>query len=99
MINAITIFISAKVSLEGIELPKFIIRIICSMGACCFGIYLWHILVYSYFQLWNLSTWLKSIGMNSMIAAWIMCLVTMLISYVITLAMSKVPILKKLVGF
>ena len=99
MINAVTLFVTARVIFEEIRIPRCISSVISSLGACCFGIYLWHVFVLNHFGMWELCSRLKATGMNTMIAAWVMCFAVMIISYIITFIMSKIPIFKRLVGF
>ena len=99
VVKAITVFLTAKMIFKEISPPKWVTGILVSIGSCCFGIYLWHPIVIELFQIHKLCTYLKISGMNAMIAAFTTCFLTMVFSYIITLCMSKIPLLKRLVGF
>lgn len=99
VINCVTIFITVRLLFEKRKLCSIVQNVVLSVGSCTFGIYLWHVWVKD--RGWfNVGlTWLRGTGLNHMISVLLMCLLTMIISYIIALVLSKIPMVKKLVGF
>lgn len=99
ILNCITVFISIVYFCQNHTIPARIERIIKSISSCTFGIYLLHVFIMN--RIWNkLNLWTilnKELQFNEMLSAFIFCLLTMLLGYVITLLLKKIPILKKLV--
>ena len=98
MINMVTIFVTIKYFYVkyGAKFPKWFEKMICSIGGCTFGIYLWHVFVMGRIKgLYDILQ--NNLGLNYMIAAFCFCFVVLLISYGITWIMKKMPFLKKLV--
>lgn len=98
IINCVTIFLTVRMFFERREIGCIIQKIILSVGSCTFGIYLLHWIVYRDLFKENVTRF-KGTGLNDMICILLLCLLTMIISYIITLTLSKIPIVKKLVGF
>lgn len=98
-LNCIAIFMLIRLLYENAKINDLLKRIIISLGSCTFGIYLWHMIIkkQDFFDIYLKR--LRDLGLNNMIATMIMCFVVMFITYMITLIQSKIPILKKLVGF
>lgn len=99
IINCVTIFLTVRMIFERRKVGSIAQKIVLSVGSCTFGIYLWHIWVISQDLFKDSLKWLQDTGLNDMICILLMCLLTMIISYIITLILSKIPMVKKLVGF
>lgn len=97
VLNCVSVFTTIRFLFEKRKLPDAADRIILSLGGCTFGIYLWHIGVKERPLFGKWLRGLQAAGLNYMIAIFIMCFVVLFISYVITLILSKIPLLKKLV--
>lgn len=98
VINCMTIFITIRYAFENREIASKLKKIILSIGSCTFGIYLWHALVRTLIEN-DIITFLNKISGHHMINACAYCLVCMAISYFIVFFLSKIPVLKKFVGF
>jgi surface polysaccharide O-acyltransferase-like enzyme len=96
LINCTCMFISIRYIFENIKLPNIFNKIICSLGSCVFGIYLFHVLIIRDENMVRVLDNIKKIGINSMIAVFIWCLLAMLMSYVITFILKKIPGIKKI---
>lgn len=99
VINCITLFITVKYVVNHVKVPILIEKIILSLGSCTFGIYLWHAWFKSLPVYYRILDKLHHTGLNYMLSIWIVCLLIMLVSYLATLIMSKIPVVRKLVGF
>lgn len=99
IVNCITLFITVKYVVNHIKVPACIEKIILSLGSCTFGIYLWHAWFKSLPIYDRILDKLHHMGLNYMLSIWIVCLLLMLVSYLTTLIMSKIPVVRKLVGF
>ena len=98
IINAICIFATffrlfKKCSTKRIE------KVIFSIGKYSFGIYLFHAWVLERLYSYNVVTLFQNIGINYMIAAFLMVLYVLGLSYVLTLIISHFPVLKKMIGY
>ena len=71
--------------------------VVLSVGKSTFGIYLIHVLLMRTSAYTKALTYMKSIGMNAMVAVIFMCFFVLCISYFITMVMSKLWGMKKLV--
>ena len=98
-LNCAAIFLTIRFLFEERQFREPARRLITSLGKCTFGIYLWHIFYKNIDFLVKIAPNLRAAGVNAMVAAWIMCLAVMAVFYLVTLLQSKIPILKKLVGF
>lgn len=74
-------------------------KLILSMGSCTFGIYLIHMWVRDIALIDNVYYCLNRIGLDRIICILLVCALILMISYLITLAVSGIPYMKKLVGF
>lgn len=99
VINCVAVYLLFRLLFEDRQLSESAKTVIFSIGKCTFGIYLWHLAVKERPFITGLLNALKGTGRNRMACIWIVCLVILAISYVITLVQSKIPVLKKLVGF
>jgi len=98
LINSICVFITIKYIFEHISVYKWIEKLIYSLGGCTFGIYLLHPLLKKITIVEQILSIIKSTGINRMIAVFIWCLCILIISYIVTWILKKIPILKNLVG-
>ena len=97
--NCAAIYISVRWIFErrSINLPcTCLIR---SVGRCTFGIYLLHLFFMGKFFFIPIMEKLQASALNDMICVFIVTLFIVLLSYAITLILSKIPIVKKIVGF
>ena len=92
IINAITIFLTSKVLLNNTKYIQ-------SLGKYTFGIYLIHVVIIKLSIFQKLIISFKNLNINSGLFAILLTLLIYLISLIITFILSKIPILKKLVGF
>lgn len=98
VINCLTIFLTVKLFIEKHSVPDLLKTIIISLGKCTFGIYLLHILIRKSPLYTIILEKLKEANINDMISIIIVCIVIMAVSYLITVILSKIPYIKKLVG-
>lgn len=99
MINVATVYLSVKYWMGNIKMPGRLEKMICSFGEATFGIYLLHLLFLQQLpvipKVWRVLE--KILGPNSLLSALIVCVIVMGLSYLVTLIMKKMPIMKKLV--
>lgn len=99
LINVVSIYITIKYLIEKIRIPQLVEKVICSVGESTFGIYLLHLLFLKQLpiipKVWNILE--RILGPNSLLSAFIVCVIVMGLSYIGTLIMKKTPILKRLV--
>ena len=99
VINFAAVFLTIRLMHDGREFGKKRTELISSVGKCSFGIYLWHIFVKELPPIAGIKETLAAVGIHPMVSVLAVCLVVMAVSYVITLIQSKIPVLKRLVGF
>jgi surface polysaccharide O-acyltransferase-like enzyme len=92
MIETIAIFLFIKNKFENVNFSKAAYNIITNIGKCSFGIYLVHAFmitfVNNYFGInWN--------TYNPIISVPVICVLVFIVSYAVTLIISKIPIIKK----
>lgn len=104
VVNCATVMLTVRWVMDRVKLPVWVKKIIVSLGSCTFGIYLWHTFFRDFvigeevlFD--NAIASMRAIGMNFMLTTWIACFAVLILSYVVTWILSKIPILRKLVGF
>lgn len=97
LINCICVFITAKYIFEKFKMPNWINKLIYSMGSCVLGIYLFHIILLNSKYMKNFLIKIKDVGINDMVAILIWCLCIVIIVYIITLLLKKIPGIKKLI--
>lgn len=94
---SIFVYLSVKKIFYKKNFNKFITAPILSIGSCTFGIYLIHMAILESTFLTNFYTDLiKKYNFFYIAAVFILCLLTMIISYVIIFILKKIPIIKKL---
>jgi surface polysaccharide O-acyltransferase-like enzyme len=98
MINCMTIFVTIKYFFIKIRLPQWIEHLITSLGKCTFGIYLLHMLIMKSSFIKQILNKMIACGAPSLLAVLVQCFIVMLICYIITLILLKIPVLKRLVG-
>ncbi len=100
LLNAIFIYIITKYIYTNHNILHKFDNLFLSVGKCSFGIYLIHVFVLENFSfIYHIFCFLKNLGINSMISCFIYCFIIMCCSYFSTLIISKIPIIKKIVGF
>ena len=99
VLNCVAIYLSFKLLFDRIRPGQLGLKMIGSLGKCSLGIYLWHIMIKDLSAISALRESMTAAGLNQMISVWIVCLIVMAIAYLITLIQSRIPLLKKLVGF
>ena len=100
MINTVTIFITIKYLFTKYQsqIPKWFEKAIFSVGGCTFGIYLWHIMLIEnkvFNEIWNILR--INLRINHLTTAFLVCFVVMLICYMVTWIMKKIPFIRTLV--
>lgn len=93
--NCAAMYVTVRWLCEGKELPPIVTRAVLSIGSCTFGIYLLHLLIPYY----KLIIWMQDAGMNDMLSAVLGSAVAVGVCYLATLFISKIPIVRRLVGF
>ena len=98
ILNSSSIFISIKYIFNKIRMSEFILNLIHNIGRYTFGVYLLHVFVLENVYSWDLLSVLQGFGLNLMLSAFLMCLWVFLISLLFTFIMSKLPLVRALVG-
>lgn len=99
VINCVTLFLTFKYVFACKAVSKFVSKMLISVGGCTYGIYMVHYWfemknpVLMYIR-WN---WSFEVGINRMIASCIDCFVILLMGYITTLIMKKIPLLRKFI--
>lgn len=99
MLNSAALIITIKTIFERIKLSRVANTVIISVGECTFGIYLLHVFFIETPRVFDIVWKIISIGINEMVAAWILCICIFFMCYVTTLVLSRIPWIRKLVGF
>lgn len=96
-VNCITFYVSMRKWFAKISRDKWASKLIVSLGRATFGIYLVHglLLREPRISIWNKV--ISNITINPMISCLIRCAEVFVIGYLITLALKRVPLIKKLV--
>lgn len=98
MINCTTLFVTIKHVFTTIKLNDFISKLIISLGKSTLGIYLMHLMFVKSSKVRVILEFCKNtLGINAMISCLIYCLVIMLICYILTLVIRKIPLINKVV--
>ncbi|GMO11234.1 MAG: hypothetical protein Ta2A_19390 [Treponemataceae bacterium] len=92
MLETFAVFVFFKNIFHKIDLPVFFNKIITNMGKCSFGIYLIHVFMITFVNSFFGIYWYT---FNPIISVPIICVLVFLLSYLVTLIISKVPILKR----
>ena len=94
----ITFYLLFKYICFKINFPNSISKIIFSIGNCSFGIYLIHMAIIESKFINNLLNQLtNTLHINCMLSIWLMCILTMIISYFITFILKLIPGIKKII--
>lgn len=99
LINCISIFCTIRIFCEKKHFSNRLKKFILSLGKASFGIYLIHVLVMNSDGMKQFLNMLLSTGLNDMICAGVYCVAVLVVSYGITLLLSKIPGVKWLVGY
>jgi len=97
IVNAIAIWMTVKCYLEKVNWGQRVQSVVLSVGKSTFGIYLIHVLLMRTNIYTKLLMYMRGNGMNAMVAVIFMCFFVLCISYFITMVMSKLWGMKKLV--
>lgn len=93
----ISVYLTIKYFCTKFEIPNLLRKVILSFGSCSFGIYLIHMAIIESNFINNLLTTLtESYKLNQMLSILLLCVLNMLISYIITFVLKKIPGLKKI---
>ena len=98
IINAITIFTSIKYLFERININKKIIMI-SKLGKYVFGIYLIHPLIKKFPSYLFIHDYISNTYSSSILLLIVICSYMFIYSLIITFILSKIPYIRKLVGF
>jgi len=88
---------TVKCYLEKVNWGQRVQSVVLSVGKSTFGIYLIHVLLMRTNIYTKLLMYMRGNGMNAMVAVIFMCFFVLCISYFITMVMSKLWGMKKLV--
>lgn len=99
MINCATIFVTSEYICSNYNFPDYVKRMICSIGACTFGIYLLHVFykekITAITQLWNIFH--HQLGLNYMLTAFLYCGIVFVLGYITTILLKRIPVLNKII--
>lgn len=98
LLNCICLFVSAKYVFSKFTTPSWILKILKSNADCTLGIYLMHLLFKDRLFLMRMLEKMRAIGINYLLATMVYCVCIYLICYAITFGISKIPLLRKIVG-
>lgn len=97
LINCMCVFITVKYIFEKFKMPNWINKLIYSIGSCVLGIYLFHIILLNNKYMKNFLIKIKDVGINDMVAILIWCSCIVIIVYIVTLLLKKIPGINKLI--
>lgn len=97
-VNTITLYLTVKTAVRKIRFSAFAQKAILSLGQSSFGIYLLHILVMQLPFSVNLKNTILASGIGSMLGIWVYIFYVFLVSYIMTVILRKIPLIKKLIG-
>ncbi len=98
LLNCMTLFVTFKCAFHDISVPQWLQKGILSLGKCTFGIYLFHLLIFRFVIPEWFWQFLVDKGINSMLASFIECSLVMIVGYLVTSMIMKIPYLKTIVG-
>ncbi len=97
LIDCATIFLTVRYLFARYKVPKAAGRLIASVGGCTFGIYLIHVHVLRKVRLSGIGDLLRETwGIDAMVTAFILCLLTMALAYIPILLLKRIPVIKRL---
>lgn len=99
VLNCAAVFLTGRVLFEGRQMAPAIRKVLLAAGSCTFGIYLIHTFAFGLSIYAKALDWAYAVGLNKMIAVLLMCLLIFLMAFLITWLLSKIPVVKKAVGF
>lgn len=97
-INAITIFITIKYLVENHKLNNFLLKI-AGLGKYVFGIYLLHMIITRFHFYQNSINYINTLHLPGFVITLYMCTTLFISGLIMTIILSKIPKVKKLVGF
>lgn len=96
IINCISIYITTKYLTNKIKFNHFAQKIIILLGRCSFGIYLFHIFAMMILNKINILTFFKdTLSFPPFLSILIYCLFTLVLSFIFTYLLKKVPLFNK----
>lgn len=99
VLNCAAVFLTGRVLFEGRQMAPCIRKVLLTAGSCTFGIYLLHSFVFGFSIYEKALDWAYAVGLNKMIAVLLMCFLIFLVTFFLTWLLSKIPVVKKAVGF
>ena len=101
VIDCIAIFLSFKHFYYSRRMQQPVEAVLRSIGSCTYGIYLVHLsILQSHYMVQLEKTITKLAGdTNCLLMSLSICIVTFLLSYVVTIILSRIPLIRYLVGF
>lgn len=100
LLKCAAVFATMRLLFERKRLSQTTTGIIHSLGRCTFGIYLLHAFFMGQYLFIPMHRHLNSaLGLHPLLSTTLTCLTIFLLSYLITLILSQIPLLKKIVGF
>ena len=98
LIQSVTLYLLVKIGCTKIKFPNWLNKSILSVGSCTFGIYLVHLaIIESKFVFYMFDKMTLEYHINCMLTIWLLCIMTMFISYTITFVLRLIPGVKKLI--
>lgn len=95
IVNCVTVFLTIKWFFWRFKMPECVIKVINSVAACTFGIYLLHLFILEHADfLWVF--WRETLTINHMFAAFGVCFSVLILGYVLTWFLKKIPVVKNL---
>ena len=96
-VNAICIYLTIKLIMEDRKLNRILTAIICSLGECTFGIYLFHIAVKDRPYMKEIFNKILAAEYNLMLSYVAFTLLVFLLTYILVFIMKKIPGMKKII--
>lgn len=97
LLNCICIFITVKYFVENVRIVGWVSKLISSLGACCFGIYLFHPLFLETTMRYQIVLFFINRGLNFMLTAFVVTICILIFSYILTFIIKKIPFISKLI--
>jgi len=97
LLNCICMFMTVKYFVERVRIEGWLKKLLCSIGECCFGIYLFHPLFLEIPLRHQVSLFFINRGLNFMLTALLVCLWVFIVSYLLTFILKKIPFIAKMI--
>ena len=91
------VFVTVKGVFDRIICSDYLAKGITVLGQCTFGVYLFHYLGLDCRWSYNLYEQLIGAGINRMVAILIVCCLIMVVCYILTYLLRKLPLIRKLI--